>query len=800
MILKGLKMGLMLGGFALVATPALAQQAAEPAPAGENIPPVDVIQKPKAAAKKAAPAKKKAPAKAAAKKKAPAPVSEPAPLPPPVADFEPAGEASGSPNAAQYPAGGQGAAGRAAVGPSKPVDATRGIVPGDLTRFPGAATRATLDDIEEQRPKDNHELLARVPGVATVNDDGMSRHSGVGIRGAPVRRSRKVLMLEDGQSINFSSILDPSTHYTPPTDRLESVEVIRGGVPSEGPLSNHGIVNFRNLSPFGENETVISGAIGYTEGANKDVNNMRHVHTRRNLGHVGVVASYSGAEAGGAWDNEVLRYNDFYGALGFKGTNQDLTISGVYFRQRDNYDEVNFEGPDSEFFANGRNHDFAPTGLNTYNADFFRLQIAHNYYIDRDTTLSTRLYGHDNERDRYEERDDGIAAGDHMRGRERRYGVYGVDQRLEFANRAFFAGMTQDIQVGWKYEHHQFRNCNSLGARGQILKGHSGGSCSDLDRAEDLDDNIAKTKSEADAFAAFFQTAIHVTPRLIVTPGIRYEGYDITRNEILNTDEDPRGRQTSDHDNWLPSIRFAWEAMPRTTIYGGYNRGITPQVTRDPAFPLPDERGDNFQIGARSTAMRGVSFDVAYFHSRIDNYQIKEPESDALGNAIYGAVDEVEINGVEVGARLDTQPYHGGSINFFGEATWTFADSVIEANSVDPSVEGNLVPEVPRHYGNFTVGVEKRGLWDASISYTYRGEFFTDEANSPAGSDDEGLTGLVDDVWLLSARANFHVPNTNLSLFVAGQNLTDEFYIADRSDGIKPGVGRTLWAGFKYKF
>lgn len=798
MNLKTLKISLMLSGFALMAAPAFAQQAAEPAPAGENIPPVDVVQKPKAAAKKAAPAKKSAP-KAAAKK-APAPAAAPSPQPSQGEFSVDASDEGAATNAAQYPSGGQGAAARAQSGPSGPIDPTRGVVPGDLSKFPGAATRTTLEEIEEQRPKDNHEILARVPGVATVNDDGFARHSGVGIRGAPVRRSRKVLMLEDGQAINFSTILDPSTHYTPPTDRVQSVEVIRGAVASEGPLSNHGVVNFRNLSPFGENETVISGAIGVTEGANKDINNMRHVHTRQNIGNVGVVASYSGGEAGGAWDNEVLRYNDFYGALGFKGTNQDLTISGVYFRQRDNYDEVNFEGSDADFYANGRSHAFAPTNLNTYNADYFRLQIAHNYYIDRDTTLSTRLYGSDNERDRYEERADGIAAGDHMRGRERRYGVYGVDQRLEFANRAFLGGMSQDIQVGWKYEHHQFRNCNSLGAQGQILKGHSGGSCVDEDRAADLDDNIAKTKSEADAFAAFFQTAIHVTPRLIVTPGIRYEGYDITRNELINTDDGPRGLQTSDHDNWLPSIKFAWEAMPRTTVYGGYHRGITPQVTRDPDFPLPDERGDNLQIGVRSTAMRGISFDVAYFHSRIDNYQIKEPESDPLGNARYGAVEEVEINGVELGTRLDTQPYHGGSVNFFGEATWTFADSVIETNVSDPSVEGNLVPEVPRHFANFTIGVERKGLWDASISYTYRGEFFTDEANTPAGVDPEGLTGLVEDVWLLSARANYHVPNTNLSLFVAGQNLTDEFYMADRSDGIKPGVGRTLWGGFSYKF
>ena len=56
------------------------------------------------------------------------------------------------------------------------------------------------------------------------------------------------------------------------------------------------------------------------------------------------------------------------------------------------------------------------------------------------------------------------------------------------------------------------------------------------------------------------------------------------------------------------------------------------------------------------------------------------------------------------------------------------------------------------------------------------------------------------EVWLLSARAGYNIPNTGASLFVAGDNLLDELYIADREDGIKAGQGRTLWAGFKYKF
>lgn len=816
----GLGISLLIGGV-LVAIPAQAQQAAEPAPSGENIPPVDVIQKPKAAAKKAAPAKKKSAPKAAAKKKAPAPVAvaEPAPQPPPaVGDFEPGGAADGSPNASEYPAGGQGAAARAYSAATGPIDPTRGITPTDLSKYSGSATRVDRTAIDELRPKDNHEILARIPGVTTVNDDGMSRHIGIGVRGSPPRRARKVLVLEDGQPINFSPFLDPSTHYTPPTDRVEAVEVIKGVVTPYGPLTNHGVVNFRNLNPFGANETVISGAIGYTEHSQKSVNNMRHVHTRQNFGNVGVVASYSGSEAAGAWDNEILRYNDFHGAIGFRGSNQDLTVSGGFFRQRDRYDEDNFgELGDAEFFRNGWrkknprtfgdgpfDHGFeADSGHNfsSYNANLYRLQAAHNYYFDRDTTLSTRAYLYDQRRARFfpdfSTRDDELPDEFHMGGRDRRYQHYGVDTRLELARRSLF-GLRQDIQVGVRYQHDKFSNIDREGEEDEILDFDNVGARGEYSR------------SKANAFAAFFQTTIHLSPVLTVTPGVRYEGYDI---DFRAFDDDglPDGTGKSDHDLILPAISVAWQAGPKTTVFGGYHRGITPHVLRDATeegvegFPLREEVGDNFEIGLRSAAIRGLSFETAYFHSRIDDYQIKEAFTIEDDN-VYGTMDKVEINGVEIGARLESRPFTGGPWNFFGEATYTYARSIIERGFDQleegddlESVAGNRLPEVPEHWAVFTLGASHRSGWYGAVSYTYLGDFFVDTFNTVDGGDDAGL-GLVDDVWLLSARINYAIPNTNLTLFAHGSNLTDELYIADRADGAKPGQARTIWGGFKYKF
>jgi Fe(3+) dicitrate transport protein len=789
---RHLKLTVMAGAAALMTSPAGAQEAAEPADGA--LPEIEVIQK-KTPLATSVKKKKRAPS-AAASTAAPVPVSAETET----LENSPYGAAASGP-----------ASERAESGPLAPINA-KTVIPGDLQNAQGGASRITEGQIEDFRPATVHEALVRVPGVSTISDDGMGRHSGIGVRGSAARRSRKVLVMEDGVPINFSTYLDSSTHYTPPIERVESIEVFRGPIVNYGPLNNHGVINFRNLSPFGANETVIKAGIGTTEGADKSVNNFRHVHTRQNLGNVGVVASYSGGDGGGSWDLEELGYNDFYGAIGFRGTNQDLTISGGYFRQRDQYDEDNFGGSYAEFKQYGHNkrrgtaddHFTAPCcyDLSNYNADYFRFQVAHNLYIDRNTTLSTRIYGNDHERARFyadeiDPPDVPVYTGPddvYMGGRDRRYRNYGADSRIEFANLPLFGGLTHTLQAGVRYEEHRFTNTNRVGGQGQHLNWNNRGA---LDGAPQ--------KLDAESFAAFAQSAVKVTPSLTVTPGVRFETYDI---EFRDPDE---YNGNASYDHVLPMISFAWEAAPRTTIYGGYHQGLTPHILRDvleeaeDAFIAPEEEiGDNFEIGLRSTALRGVTVDMAVFHNRIENFQFGESFQATGGDRVFSSLDEITLTGFEIYGRLDSQPFIGGPWNVFGEVTYTYIDSDIRkgqttvedalGNDVLVDVSGNRVPEVFEHYAHLTAGVSYRDLWDASVSWTYRGDYHTDALNT-TDLDEE----FVPDVWLLSARTNLKVTE-GLTLWATGHNLTDELYIATRSDGMKPGVGRTVMGGFTLKF
>ncbi len=157
--------------------------------------------------------------------------------------------------------------------------------------------------------------------------------------------------------------------------------------------------------------------------------------------------------------------------------------------------------------------------------------------------------------------------------------------------------------------------------------------------------------------------------------------------------------------------------------------------------------------------------------------------------------------------RLNSQPFIGGPLNFFGEANYTYNRAIIEKGftlrmATWTSLSGNQVPEVPFHIAAMTLGIENYSgwRWDASVDLHLPRLVLHGCRQHALRRRPEREDGMVPEVWLLSARFNLDIGNTGASVFVAGDNLTNELYITDREDGLKPGMGRTVWTGFKYKF
>lgn len=696
----------------------------------------------------------------------------------------------------------------------------RGIVPADLSETPGAAARLTAEQLAALRPYTLHDAFAFISGVRTIDDDVLARRSAIGIRGAPARRSRKTLLLEDGTPINFSSYLDPSAHYTPPMERLESVDVLKGaGHVLHGPLNNHGIVNFRNKRATEAPRTDIELA-GGNLGTFK-----RHLMHRRTEGDVGLVFAYTGANADGSFDVEGFQYDDFYASANWQVNDRhELGMSLTWLRERSNYDESNLT-PQEYAVAPRRKLGRFAQEYNNFALDYFKADFSHDVSLSDSLSLSTRVFATDADRPRFTVDPDEISVAalpaieledpealfipgvqGMMISRDRHYRTYGLETRMEAAN--LNVGSTEHtLQWGLRFERHFLDDMRSEGELGVILNESRRG---------------LKTRHEAyqaSAVSAFMQDEIRRGAWLI-TPGLRIEEYQVNKvRRVLVTDPGPHDpKQEDENFLLLPSISVLYDGFGADTqLFANLARGYTPAFARTAEdFPLEPETGINSQVGIRSAAVTGLTLDSALFYNRIEDTIVQLPFSVNDMNIYLNSADSVAY-GVDFGARLDSSPLRTSDYNLFAQLAWNWTHAEFTENYQGSGIKGNRVPEVPRHAGSLTFGVEHASGWHVSATLSHFGEFFTDPLNTntltladedrePVDAGDEleirepAVLGRVPANTLLSARISYALPERGATLWLQGRNLTDRLYIADLENGIRPGTERTLTAGITLQF
>ncbi len=347
--------------------------------------------------------------------------------------------------------------------------------------------------------------------------------------------------------------------------------------------------------------------------SDNDISMRWHTHTRQSVGNVGVVASYTGANTQGVWDTERLRFNDFYGAIGWKGSTSDLVVSASYARQRDNYDEQNFLGnyelgdfdavdeDDAEEqaekvaerfmglaerqFLGGKHCKtcFAQARASTRTrATSGAARSCTTRTWTTTPTITTRFYAGHHTRDRYQLMSygadpDGSAGGlppvfaqvrhsgsgevedysvyfgeNTMFGRLRTFRHVGAEVRGEWANRNIL-GFNQTVQAGIRYEYQDMTNRNFIGLENEILKDGDKAGATIFDR--DLDSN---------AVSGFLQTNIKVARDFNVVPGIRFEYYNTSRrNKVVAREESEAG---GGDDDDCEAISTAQRNASRSTV------------------------------------------------------------------------------------------------------------------------------------------------------------------------------------------------------------------------------------------
>ena len=89
------------------------------------------------------------------------------------------------------------------------------------------------------------ELYAKVPGLNIWESDGGGLQLGIGARGLSPSRTAHFNTRQNGYDISADALGYPESYYTPPSDALETIQLIRGAASLQFGPQFGGMINFK---------------------------------------------------------------------------------------------------------------------------------------------------------------------------------------------------------------------------------------------------------------------------------------------------------------------------------------------------------------------------------------------------------------------------------------------------------------------------------------------------------------------------------------------------------------------------
>lgn len=665
-------------------------------------------------------------------------------------------------------------------------------------RTPGAVEFIDGRMLEVSRVFNFSEALRKAAGVSVRDEEGFGLRPNIGIRGLNPTRSSKVLLLEDGVPLAFAPYGDNASYYHPPVERFRAVEVLKGsGQILYGPVTVGGVVNYITPEPpdrFSGSITLLGGNRNYFDGVATVGGQWRGT---------GLLLDYMRKQGEGSRENLRSGLNDLSLKIqrAFASRHQ-FTLKGNVFTEDSN---VTYSGLRADEYAlNPRQ--------NPFRNDFFygrrhAVALRHSYAATGRVLVSTNLYGSVFTRDWWRQssnstqrpNDSGDPACAGManlnttcgnEGRQRMYHTMGIEPHV-LASYSFF-GVPAEVDFGVRAH---FEKQYRLQENGPLPNSRQGVL---------LEDNIRRTQ----AYSTFLQNK-WILGRLSITPGLRFEYIDFSRNNrLVNAGIGVQGRNHL--RQVVPGLGVAYATPQGITFFAGAHRGFAPPRVEDVvtntggSVELDPELSWNYEAGVRTRPLRNLRLDATFFRMDYENQIVPASLAGGLGAALTNGGETLH-EGMEFSGRWDTgrlfdsdhSLYLSGAYTFLATAEFQGVRFSNVPGFATTSITGNRLPYAPRHNFTTAIGYSHASGIDAMLEAVRIGGQFGDDLNTIAESAD-GQRGLLPANTSWNASFNYRVEQWHSTFFVTVKNLLDDTFIVDRARGILPNSPRLVQSGLKY--
>lgn len=683
----------------------------------------------------------------------------------------------------------------------------RGILPDRLDAVPGAYVVIDQKAIEERRPFSIQEALIAVPGVNVVGENSFGLGLNIGVRGLDPRRTSRTLVMEDGVPLQLGPYGDPSLHLTTPMERIQRIEVVKGsGQILYGPQTVGGMINFvtRPVPNDGKVHATTQAVIG-----NNDFTGLYgSIGAGDTRGSLMIDALHKKGD--GIRDQHDFEIQEYTAKGQLNVTDRQKLIAKVGYYKEDSHVSETALGA-AEYAIDKYQ---APTGNNDrFELERKNAQLTHIFDINDNMRLTTNAYYVDVYRTSFRQINasgenagfsrlsncpGGLPGGNNTlsnadqcggRHRPRDFQYWGIEPRLDFKHTLF--GLQSDAVIGFRYheeaqKRQQFRGNTAAAQSLSYIQDNfiteAGGQFS-----EDI-------RIDVEAKSYYMQNTFYAGD-FAITPGLRYE--DIQQKTRINRAGGAAVNVagTNDQSQLLPGLGVAWNGISNTTVFAGVHKGFAPpRASRDldgaNLSNTKAEESTNYELGMRSSYVKGLRIESTLFHTNFDEIVIEQP----AGRFVNAG--ETEQSGIELAGRADFGTMFDSSHNLYLMASYT---NVFKADFEKGVNRGNRLQYAPKHIASVSVGYQHPVGFDVRVGADYVSEQFADSANTRI-ENAAGTIGTIPAYTLLNVSANYRPVGSHLTYFLSGYNLADKEFLASRVDGKVAGRPRQVFAGIRFDF
>ena len=647
----------------------------------------------------------------------------------------------------------------------------------------------------------SRQIFAKVPGISIWESDGSGIQTSVASRGLNPNRSWEFNVRQNGYDISPDVFGYPESYYSPPTEAIESIEVVRGAAslqygPQFGGLLNYQFKKPNVNKPFSLESNQTFGSYGLFNSYNA---------VNGSIKKVSYFGFFHHRSANGWRDNSKYSTSTGHLSLNYKISSK-LNLTAEYTRT--GYESQQPGGlTDSQFNAN---HQQSFRERNWFGAPWNVASVTLKYNIFKTLNIQLKSFAVIGQRNSVGYLK-AINLKDSINPSTLQYNARQVDRdyyenygsELRVSSKYKFLGKEHTIAGGLRFQSaHTTRKQLGVGSTGVDFDLNTN-SLNEFGRVL----NYTTTN-----YAAFAENIFYIGKKLKVVPGMRFEYIENTVKGFINTTSN--GQLNNDkriRNVFLYGIGAEFLVTSRTNIYGNYSTAyrpvtyseLTPSSTTEVIDPnLKDASGFNADLGYRGKIKNFLTFDISAFYLNYNNRIGAVTQSGSLfrtniGTSVSKGIESyIEINVLSLFCK---NTKYGNLImyasNSFIDAKYTKWNN--PAITTDPlkSIENKRVEYAPENIHRYGLTYKLNGF-SFTTQLSDVGSVYTDASNTEIANN-IGTIGKLQGYRLIDA--SFAYTFLEKYLIKAGvNNLTDQKYSTRRAGGypgpgLLPGNARTYF-------